>query len=173
MRPILVAFQALAAASPDVLLVFIILLLIIGVVPLAYMLIMNRSQPPSRALLLVSTDQEVFETVSSVAGEMGYQTIRVYRHEDVLNKLPGSPPLSMALIDDSVPQAEAGLLLTALQRSGIELPPLILIENHLELEQTVRSFRADAILERPLDSNRLRTVIRTIATRYEKLSPGA
>ncbi len=167
--------QLESTTSPDVIAFFVVLLILLGLVPLGYLgylLLVKHPEPARKALLLVSTDEEVIRTVNDVAKALDYGTIHIYRHEDALNQWARSmSPLSIMIVDDSVPHAEAGLLLTALHKANITPPPLILIEDNVELEETTRSFRADAILEKPIDPNRLRLTLRTIAARYENLLP--
>src|SRR5258708_25626691 len=77
--------------------------------PVVYV-VANRKRLPMRALLIVSTDEEAAHLVARAARRVGYQAVTVYRYEDALEKLRLDATLSMVVIDDSVPQYEAGML---------------------------------------------------------------
>jgi CheY-like chemotaxis protein len=133
-------------------------------VPIAYFLFRQPSAHAS-ALLLVSTDDSTSKLVVSAAKQAGYPTVHVYRYEDALDKLRLNPLLRMVVVDDSVPQYEVGLLVSALQRMPAGSRPLILIQDSTELGQTAFSHRAEMLVSRPLSEKALETAIRQVAER--------
>jgi CheY-like chemotaxis protein len=143
-------------------------LLVIAILPLGY-IALNRAPRPTRAVLLVSTDDAAKQLVTSAARRVGYATAHVYRYEDGLQKLKQDAALTMIIVDDSVPQYEAGLLLSALQRSPIGIRPLILITDGSELDRTAPSYRAEAVVSRPLTEKAIESAIRKVSERISLL----
>ncbi len=133
---------------------FVAAVVLVGLLPLLYLLI-NRPKRPTRALLLISTDLGVLQIVENAARQDGYQVVHVYRHEDVIP----NGTLKMIVIDDSVPQSEGGLLLAMFQRASLDALPLILIQASSEAGQTVPAYRADILIERPISVKVLHAAI--------------
>src|SRR5579862_6972437 len=109
------------ATNADIILPIILLVVAIFGLPAVYFLIQvfrHRQRTP-HSLLLVSTDETARRLINNAARRIGYQTIRVYRYEDALEKLSQDMSLRMIVIDDSVPQYEAGMLLSMLRGSPI------------------------------------------------------
>jgi CheY-like chemotaxis protein len=140
------------------------LLILLACAPAGYllMLLVRRPQQPKRSLLLVSTDETARQLIVGAARQAGYGTIVVYRYEDALEKLNQDMTLRMIMIDDSVPQYEAGLLISMLRGSPIGVRPLILIHDSSELGQTAPSYRAAAVVSRPLTQHQLEEAIRQV-----------
>lgn len=137
--------------------------------PLGFYLILRRAPRTSRFVLLVSTDEIARKLVVSAARKIGYGTIHVYRYEDGIARLQQNGDLKMIIIDDSVPQYEAGLMLTMLKDSPIGVRPLILIVDKGEVGQTAPSYRAEVVVSRPLSDRALEDAIRQIHQRLEVL----
>ncbi|HLY28919.1 MAG TPA: hypothetical protein VKQ72_21410, partial [Aggregatilineales bacterium] len=78
-------------------------------------------------------------------------------------KLRRDITIEMIMVDDSVPQYEAGLLLSSLSHLTIGVRPLILIHDSSELGQTAPSYRAEALVARPLTEKALENAIRQVA----------
>ena len=95
--------------------------------PLGFYLILRRAPRTSRFVLLVSTDEVARKMVMSAARKNGYGTVSVYRYEDGIARLQQNSDIKLIIIDDSVPQYEAGLMLSMLKGSPIGVRPLILI----------------------------------------------
>jgi CheY-like chemotaxis protein len=140
--------------------------IVILALPAGYLLF-SRAPRKARSLLLVSTDEEARKLVISAARRVGYATVSVYRYEDALDKLRQDMSLSMIVIDDSVPQYEAGLLVSMLARLPIGIRPLILIHDSSELGLTAPSYRAEVIVSRPLTEKALEAAIRQVSERVE------
>ncbi|HVO42523.1 MAG TPA: hypothetical protein VMT34_07865 [Aggregatilineales bacterium] len=140
------------------------LLILLAFVPflLYLVLLMRRPRKTARSLLLVSTDETARKLIVGAARRVGYGTVPVYRYEDALEKLRQDASLSMIMVDDSVPQYEAGLLLSMLRGSPIGIRPLIRIIDSSELGQTAPSYRAAAVVSRPLTERNLETAIRQV-----------
>lgn len=147
---------------PELGLFLIVGILLILALPLGYVL-MSRGGRKTRSVLLVSTDDIARRLVTAAAKRVGYQTVHVYRYEDALEKLRQSPDLSMILIDDSVPQYEAGLLVSLMKHSRMGLRPLIVILDRSEQGQTAPSYRAEVVVSRPLTVHALETAIRQVS----------
>ncbi len=150
----------------QVLLLIILSIIVILALPAGYLLF-SRSPRKTRSLLLVSTDEEARKLVIRAAKRVGYVTISVYRYEDALDKLRQDMTVSMIVIDDSVPQYEAGLLLSMLMRLPIGVRPLILIHDSSELGLTAPSYRAEVVVSRPLTEKALEAAIRQVSERTE------
>jgi len=144
-----------------------VVLIILGL-PVAYFLA-SRTAPPRHSLLFVSTDEKAQPLITAAARRVGYRAIPVYRYEDALEKLRLDNTLSMIVIDDSVPQYEAGLLISMLQGSPIGIRPLILIHDSSELGQTAPSYRAEVVVTRPLTEKALEAAIRQVSERIEEI----
>ena len=127
----------------------------------------NSKRNPNRSLLMVSTDDEARMLVKSAAHRVGYNAVTVYRYEDALERLRQDITIGMIIIDDSVPQYEAGMLLSMLQRLPIGIRPLILIHDSSEAGQTAPSYRAEVVVERPLTVRILEDAIRKVGERIE------
>jgi CheY-like chemotaxis protein len=139
---------------------------VILALPTGYLLF-SRAPRKTRSLLLVSTDEEARKLVASAAKRVGYATVSVYRYEDALDKLRQDMSLSMIIIDDSVPQYEAGLLVSMLMRLPIGIRPLILIHDSSELGLTAPSYRAEVVVSRPLTEKALEAAIRQVSEHVE------
>jgi CheY-like chemotaxis protein len=141
---------------------------VIALFVLPMVLLLFRKPPRElRSLLLVSTDETARRMVISAARKVGYQTIHVYRYEDALDKLRQNLTIRMIAVDDSVPQYEAGLLISMLNRLPIGIRPLILIQDSSEMGQTAPSYRAESVVSRPLTERAIETAIRKVAERTE------
>jgi CheY-like chemotaxis protein len=149
------------------------IIILLGVVVIALfvlpMVLLLLRKPPRelRSLLLVSTDETARRLVINAAKKVGYQTIHVYRYEDALDKLRQNFTIRMIAVDDSVPQYEAGLLISMLNRLPIGIRPLILIQDSSEMGQTAPSYRAESVVSRPLTERALEAAIRKVAERTE------
>jgi len=143
-------------------------LVVVLALPIGYLLLRKKDKF-SRSLLLVSTDVEAQGLVSAAAKRAGYRAVTVYRYEDALDKLRNDITMDMIIIDDSVPQYEAGLLLSMLQRLTIGIRPLILIHDSSELGQTAPSYRAAVLVPRPLTEKALEAAIRQVAHQLDEL----
>jgi DNA-binding NtrC family response regulator len=160
----------LAQATPTTGIGVVNVLIIVGVVmaliglPLAYY-VFHRPSKNLPSLLLVSTDEEARTLVTKAAKNVGYRAVTVFRYEDALEKLRQDMTLEMIVIDDSVPQYEAGLLLSMLQRLPIGIRPLILIHDNSEIGQTAPSYRAEVIVPRPMTEKNLEIAIKQVADR--------
>jgi CheY-like chemotaxis protein len=150
----------------QVLLLIVLSTIVILTLPIGYLLF-SRSPRKTRSLLLVSTDEEARKMVIQAAKRVGYVTISVYRYEDALDKLRQDMTVSMIVIDDSVPQYEAGLLVSMLMRLPIGVRPLILIHDSSELGLTAPSYRAEVVVSRPLTEKALEAAIRQVSERTE------
>ncbi len=148
-------------------LVIIGALVLLFIVPVVFY-VLGRRSAPTRSLLLVSTDENARDLVIQAAKRTGYRALIAYRYEDGLEKLRRDMTLEMIIVDDSVPQYEAGLLLAALRRLTIGVRPLILIHDSSELGQTAPSYRAEALVARPLSEKALENAIRQVA---DKIAP--
>ncbi|MBX3066143.1 MAG: hypothetical protein U0528_07330 [Anaerolineae bacterium] len=137
--------------------------------PLIFFVVLNRAPRLARTLLMVSTDDVARKLVITSARRVGYQVVHVYRHEDGLEKLRQNMDLRMIVIDDSVPQYEAGLMLSMLKSMPIGVRPLILIVDSAELGMTAPSYRAEAVVSRPLSEKALEDAIRRVHERLEML----
>ena len=149
-------------SSEDLAVLIVVLAVVVLALPIGYFLL-NKPRKSARSLLMVSTDTDAQRLISSAARRVGYQAITVYRYEDALEKLRQNSTLSMIVIDDSVPQYEAGLLVSMLQGSPIGMRPLILIHDSSELGQTAPSYRAEAVVSRPLTERALEAAIRQVS----------
>jgi CheY-like chemotaxis protein len=150
--------------------VMIVLLLLVVVAPLgvfAYRMIRGAAKT-NQALLIVSTDEEASKLVKAAAKRVGYTVLHVYRYEDAIDKLKQAAPISIIIIDDSVPQYEAGLLVALLNRMPMGIRPLILINDSSELGQTAPSYRAEAVVSRPLTLKTVESAIRKVSERLEQ-----
>jgi hypothetical protein len=154
------------AIDVTVALLIIGLLVLVLILPVGYLLL-RRSKKYDRSLLLVSTDESIFPMVKKAAQRYGYYAITVYRYEDALDKLRNDITVQMIIVDDSVPQYEAGLLLSMLQRLPIGIRPLILIHDSSELGQTAPSYRAEAVVAQPVTEKALESAIRQVSERIE------
>jgi CheY-like chemotaxis protein len=149
------------------------IIILIGIAVIALfvlpMVLLLLRKPPRelRSLLLVSTDETARRLVINAAKKVGYQTIHVYRYEDALDKLRQNFTIRMIAVDDSVPQYEAGLLLSMLNRLPIGIRPLILIQDSSEMGQTAPSYRAESVVSRPLTERAIENAIRKVAERTE------
>src|SRR5258708_9750651 len=114
------------AVSGDFIQAFVIVALVIGlfVLPVAFY-ILRRPRGPVRSLLLVSTDESARDMVIQAAKRAGYRALVAYRYEDGLEKLRRDMTIDMIVVDDSVPQYEAGFLLAALRHLTLGVHPLI------------------------------------------------
>ena len=149
-------------SSEELAILIIVLVVVVVALPIGY-LVLNKPRQSLRSLLLVSTDTEAQKLITNVARRVGYQAITVYRYEDALDRLRQNATLSMIVIDDSVPQYEAGLLISMLRGSPIGLRPLILIHDSSELGQTAPSYRAEVVVSRPLTERALEAAIRQVS----------
>jgi CheY-like chemotaxis protein len=158
--------QSTTGITPEIILLLVLSAIALLTLPIGYFLF---SRPPRtiRSLLLVSTDLETHKLVSAAARRTGYQTVQVYRYEDALEKLRDNSTLRMIAIDDSVPQYEVGLLVSALQRMPVGLRPLILIRDSSELGQTAFAHRAEVVLSRPLTEQSIEGAIRRVEERSD------
>ena len=148
--------------SEDLAVLIVVLAVVVLALPIGYFLL-NKPRKSARSLLMVSTDTDAQRLISNAARRVGFQAIMVYRYEDALEKLRQNSTLSMIVIDDSVPQYEAGLLVAMLQGSPIGMRPLILIHDSSELGQTAPSYRAEAVVSRPLTERALEAAIRQVS----------
>jgi CheY-like chemotaxis protein len=146
-----------------VLLIIVIIIAAIGL-PLAYF-VLRRPTKNLPSLLLVSTDEEARMMVIKAAKNLGYRAVSVFRYEDALDKLRQDMTLEMIVVDDSVPQYEAGLLLSMLQRLPIGVRPLILIHDNSEIGQTSPSYRAEVVVPRPVTEKAIEAAIKQVANR--------
>ncbi len=151
--------------TPILVLIALISVFVIAL-PTGYYLF-ARKPSATRSILLVSTDEEARNVVLKVARRLGYNTIHVYRYEDALDKLRQDFTLNMIIIDDSVPQYEAGMLVSMLARLPIGIRPLILIHDSSELGQTAPSYRAAAIVSRPLTEKAIEGAIEQVRKSIE------
>jgi hypothetical protein len=145
---------------PALLIVAVVIALFL--VPVA-IYVFRRPAGPTRSLLLVSTDESARDMVIRASKRAGYRAQVAYRYEDGLDKLRRDTTIEMIMVDDSVPQYEAGLLLSALGRLTIGVRPLILIHDSSELGQTAPSYRAEALVARPLTEKALENAIRQVS----------
>jgi CheY-like chemotaxis protein len=118
-------------------------------------------------ILMVSTDDIARKLVVAAARKVGFSVVHVYRHEDGIARLQQNSDLSMIIIDDSVPQYEAGLMLSMLKGLPIGVRPLILIIDSSELGMTAPSYRAEVVVSRPLSEPLLEDAIRRVHQRLE------
>jgi len=159
-----------AAGVPDIGLVLVILAVTVVVLALPFgYLLLRKSDRTMPSLLLVSTDEEAAAMVVAAAKRAGYRAVTVYRYEDALDKLRHDINMDMIVIDDSVPQYEAGLLLAMLGRLTIGIRPLILIHDSSELGQTAPSYRAAVLVPRPLTIKALEGAIRQVADKLDAI----
>jgi CheY-like chemotaxis protein len=152
-----------------VILVIALAVILLVALPVAFLIVLNRAPRLARALLMVSTDDVARKLVGAAARRVGYQVIHVYRHEDGLDKLRQNTDLRMIIIDDSVPQYEAGLMISMLKSMPIGVRPLILIVDSAELGMTAPSYRAEAVVSRPLSEKALEDAIRKVHERLDLL----
>lgn len=157
------ASQSTGIGVVNVIIVIAVVMALIGI-PLAYF-VFRRPTKNLPSLLLVSTDEEARTLVTKAAKNVGYRAVPVFRYEDALEKLRQDMTLEMIIIDDSVPQYEAGLLLSMLQRLPIGIRPLILIHDNSEIGQTAPSYRAEIVVPRPVTEKTLEAAIKQIADR--------
>jgi CheY-like chemotaxis protein len=144
------------------LLIILLAVAVLTLLPAGYVL-RRRSSRAAQALLLVSTNEVTGKLVTNAAKHQGYATVKVYRYEDALDRLKQDSTLKIIVIDDSVPQYEAGLLLAALGRLPAGMRPLILIQDSTELGQTSRSHRVEAIVSHPLTERSIEAAIRQVS----------
>ncbi|MCC7452370.1 MAG: hypothetical protein IT324_33520 [Anaerolineae bacterium] len=144
------------------LLIILLAVAALTLLPAGYLLL-RRSSRAAQALLLVSTNEATGKLVTNAAKHQGYATVKVYRYEDALDQLKQDSSLRIIVIDDSVPQYEAGLLLTALGRLPSGMRPLILIQDNTELGQTSRSHRVEAVVSHPLTEHAIESAIRQVS----------
>ncbi|MEP7284290.1 MAG: hypothetical protein ABI947_00820 [Chloroflexota bacterium] len=137
------------------------LLVILIALPIGYV-VLRRPQPITRSVLMVSTDEAARRLVRMAARRAGYNAITVYRYEDAVDRIREDTAIGMIIIDDSVPQYEAGLLMSMLQRLPMGVRPLILIHDSSELGQTAPSHRAAVVVARPLTEKALEAAIRQV-----------
>lgn len=135
--------------------------------PLAYLVVLRTVPKDRKTLLLVSTDDVARKLVRDAARRAGFWVEHVYRYEDGIQKLKENNRMSMIIIDDSVPQYEAGLMLSLLRGSAIGVRPLILIIDNSELGLTAPTYRAEVVLARPLAEKSIEEAIRQVAERVE------
>ena len=151
----------------SILVIIFVVMALVGV-PLAYF-VLRRPSKNLPSLLLVSTDEDARSLVVKAAKNVGYRAVPVFRYEDALERLRNDLRLEMIIIDDSVPQYEAGLLLSMLQRLPIGIRPLILIHDSSEIGQTAPSYRAEVLVPRPVTEKALEAAIRQVADRISVL----
>jgi CheY-like chemotaxis protein len=149
-----------------ILLLIIVVVIMLLAIPTAYYL-WDRRRNPTRSLLMVSTDEEARSLVKKAARKVGYNAVTVYRYEDALDRLRQDISLNMIIVDDSVPQYEAGMLLSMLQRLPMGIRPLILIHDSSEAGQTAPSYRAEVVLERPITERAMEDAIRKVSERID------
>src|SRR5207249_775680 len=125
--------------------------------------VLRRPPPITRSVLMVSTDEAARRLVKTAARRAGYNAITVYRYEDAIDRVREDTAIGMIIMDDSVPQYEAGLLLSMLQRLPMGVRPLILIHDSSELGQTAPSHRAAVVVSRPLTEKALEAAIRQVS----------
>ncbi len=152
--------------TPEVMFLLAVGAILILSLPVGYYVITRSA--PGRSLLLVSTDPEASALVSRAARRAGYRAVHVYRYEDGLELIRRDPSLLMIVVDDSVPQYEAGMMLSMLQRSPIGARPLIIIQDSSEPGLTTPSYQAE-VVSRPLTEKALEAAIRKIHERIEPL----
>jgi CheY-like chemotaxis protein len=164
------AQSADSSSSSDLaaLVLIALVLVLLLALPVIYMFSKQTSKP-KHGLLFVSTDEAVFPMVKNAARHVGYNAITVYRYEDALDRLRQDTTLTMIIVDDSVPQYETGLLLSMLQNMPIGIRPLILIHDSSELGQTAPSYRAEALVSKPVTEKALEAAIRQVHERIEPL----
>lgn len=149
--------------GPDfTLLIVLLAIAVLTLLPAGYFLL-RRPSRAAQSLLLVSTNEATGKLVTNAAKHQGYATVKVYRYEDALDRLKQNSALRIIVIDDSVPQYEAGLLLAALARLPAGMRPLILIQDSTELGQTSRSHRVEAIVPHPLTERAIESAIRQVS----------
>ena len=165
----LAAFPLLAqqesGPNPAVIVVAVLLILVLLAAPLIYLLI-GRPGQMSQSLLFVSTDESAQKLVKSVARKTNYNVVMAYRYEDALVSLREDGTLTMIIMDDSVPQSEAGLLLSTLSHMPVGVRPLILIQDSSELGLTTPAYRAEVLLTRPLTEKALEAAIRQVSEKF-------
>lgn len=162
--------SATADAGLVLVIVIIVTLFFILVLPLGYFSyrLIRAAVTPNRSLLMVSTDEIASKLVKAAARRAGYLVIHVYRYEDAIDKLKQNMTIQMIVVDDSVPQYEAGLLVSMLNRLPMGIRPLIMINDSSELGQTAPSHRAEAIVSRPLTLKAMEAAIRKVSERLEQ-----
>ncbi len=162
--------QSSVTSGPDMNVILLIILVVVALVglPLTYY-VLRRPEKTLPALLLVSTDEQARTLVIKAAKNVGYRAVPVFRYEDALEKLRQDMTLEMVIVDDSVPQYEAGLLLAMLQRLPIGIRPLILIHDNSEIGQTAPSYRAEVVVPHPVTEKALEVAIRQVADRISVL----
>jgi len=150
--------------------IIIVTLFVFLAAPLGYFSyrLIKAARTPGRSLLMVSTDEGASKLVKAAARRVGYLVIHVYRYEDAIDKLKQNMTIQMIVVDDSVPQYEAGLLVAMLNRLPMGIRPLIMINDSSELGQTAPSHRAEAVVSRPLTLKGLEAVIRKVSERLEQ-----
>ncbi len=144
------------------LLIILMAVAVLTLLPAGYFLL-RRPSRAAQSLLLVSTNDATGKLVTNAAKRMGYTTVKVYRYEDALDRLKRDSALKIIVIDDSVPQYEAGLLLSALERLPAGMRPLILIQDSTELGQTSRSHRVEAVVSHPLTERAIESAIQQVS----------
>jgi CheY-like chemotaxis protein len=157
------------AITPEIIILIVVAAIVLIAMPLGFYLILQRAPRVSRFVLLVSTDETARKLVMSAARKLGYGTVHVYRYEDGIARLQQNSDLKLIIIDDSVPQYEAGLMLSMLKGSPIGVRPLILIVDKGEVGQTAPSYRAEAVVARPLTDRALENAIRQVHQRLAEL----
>jgi len=164
--PTAIADQPPNTGGTEIIILVGVAVIALFVLPMILLLVRQPARE-LRSLLLVSTDETARRMVINAAKKAGYQTIHVYRYEDALDKLRQNFTIRMIAVDDSVPQYEAGLLLSMLNRLPIGVRPLILIQDSSEMGQTAPSYRAESVVARPLTERALEAAIRKVAERTE------
>lgn len=157
------------AITPEVVILIGIAVVLLVAMPLGFYLILRRAPRTAHFVLMVSTDEMARKIVVSAARKIGYGTVPVFRYEDGIARLQQNSDIKMIIIDDSVPQYEAGLMLSMLKGSPIGVRPLILIIDKGELGQTAPSYRAEVVVSRPLSDRALEDAIRQIHERIALL----
>lgn len=135
--------------------------------PVGFYFILQRAPRSNRSVLLVSTDDLARKMVLTAAQRLAYGVVHVYRYEDGVEKLRQNGDLRMIMIDDSVPQYEAGLMLTMLKSSPLGVRPLILIIDSSELGITAPAYQAEVVVSRPLSERALEDAIRKVHQKIE------
>jgi CheY-like chemotaxis protein len=143
----------------------IVALAVLILMPLGFYLVLNNAPRTLRSLLLVSTDDVARKLIMAAARKLNYGVVHVYRYEDGIARLQQNSDLKMIIVDDSVPQYEAGLMLSMLKSLPIGIRPLILIIDKGELGQTAPAYRAEVVVPRPLSEKALEDAIRQVHER--------
>lgn len=158
---------AQAPNNPDLAAVLAAIGIVIGfgAIPLIYYF---RTQPPrhQRGVLVVSTDEMMREIINTAATKAGCQAVMVYRYEDALNLLNRDVSLRAVVLDDSVPQHEAGILVSSLSTT-LPVRPLLLILDSRDIEHTKLSYRAEILLTKPVNRKSLEEAIRQVVDKAD------